>query len=112
MRPSCFASSSTLIARLNVGGPAIQAITLSRLLEERGYQTRLIRGREGAREGSMDALAEQLGDMEHAMRWINDVVTAADLRRDPSARTMTMQSFIPISICEVQGRYTGQTSLG
>jgi glycosyltransferase involved in cell wall biosynthesis len=50
-----------VIARLNVGGPAIQAITLSRLLEERGYATRLIRGQEGAREGSMDALAEQLG---------------------------------------------------
>jgi glycosyltransferase involved in cell wall biosynthesis len=50
-----------VIARLNVGGPAIQAITLSRLLEERGYETRLIRGREGAREGSMDALAEELG---------------------------------------------------
>jgi GT2 family glycosyltransferase/glycosyltransferase involved in cell wall biosynthesis len=50
-----------VIARLNVGGPAIQAITLSRLLEERGYETLLVRGREGAREGSMDALAEQLG---------------------------------------------------
>jgi glycosyltransferase involved in cell wall biosynthesis len=50
-----------VIARLNVGGPAIQAITLSRLLEERGYETRLIRGREGPREGSMDALAEDLG---------------------------------------------------
>jgi glycosyltransferase involved in cell wall biosynthesis len=50
-----------VIARLNVGGPAIQAITLSRLLDERGYETRLIRGREGPREGSMDALAEQYG---------------------------------------------------
>lgn len=50
-----------VIARLNVGGPAIQAITLSRLLEERGYETILVRGREGAREGSMDPLAEQLG---------------------------------------------------
>jgi glycosyltransferase involved in cell wall biosynthesis len=50
-----------VIARLNVGGPAIQAITLSRLLEERGYETRLVRGKEGAREGSMDALAEQYG---------------------------------------------------
>jgi len=46
---------------LNVGGPAIQAITLSRLLEEHGYETLLVRGREGAREGSMDPLAEQLG---------------------------------------------------
>jgi glycosyltransferase involved in cell wall biosynthesis len=50
-----------VIARLNVGGPAIQAITLSRLLDERGYETRLIRGQEGDREGSMDALAAQLG---------------------------------------------------
>jgi glycosyltransferase involved in cell wall biosynthesis len=50
-----------VIARLNVGGPAIQAITLSRLLEERGYETRLVRGQEGAREGSMDSLAAQLG---------------------------------------------------
>jgi glycosyltransferase involved in cell wall biosynthesis len=50
-----------VIARLNVGGPAIQAITLSRLLDERGYETRLIRGREGPREGSMDALAEEYG---------------------------------------------------
>jgi glycosyltransferase involved in cell wall biosynthesis len=50
-----------VIARLNVGGPAIQAITLSRLLEERGYETRLVRGREGPREGSMDGLAEELG---------------------------------------------------
>src|SRR5215210_3502130 len=50
-----------VIARLNVGGPAIQAITLSRLLELHGYETVLVRGREGSREGSMDPLAEQLG---------------------------------------------------
>jgi len=50
-----------VIARLNVGGPSIQAITLSRLLEEHGYETVLVRGREGVREGSMDSLAEQLG---------------------------------------------------
>jgi GT2 family glycosyltransferase len=50
-----------VIARLNVGGPSIQAITLSRLLDEHGYETVLVRGREGAREGSMDSLAEQLG---------------------------------------------------
>jgi glycosyltransferase involved in cell wall biosynthesis len=50
-----------VIARLNVGGPAIHAITLTRLLEERGYDARLIRGRERPREGSMDALAERYG---------------------------------------------------
>jgi glycosyltransferase involved in cell wall biosynthesis len=50
-----------IIARLNVGGPSIQAITLTRRLEARGYRTRLVRGREGAREGSMDYLASELG---------------------------------------------------
>jgi glycosyltransferase involved in cell wall biosynthesis len=50
-----------IIARLNIGGPAIQAITLTRLLAARGYSTRLVRGREGPDEGSMDYLAERLG---------------------------------------------------
>jgi glycosyltransferase involved in cell wall biosynthesis len=51
----------SVIARLNVGGPAIHAITLTRFLERRGYDVRLIRGRERPREGSMDALAERYG---------------------------------------------------
>src|ERR1039457_4973310 len=50
-----------VIARLNVGGPAIHAISLTQLLEQRGYSTMLIRGTEDAREGTMDHLAEQLG---------------------------------------------------
>jgi glycosyltransferase involved in cell wall biosynthesis len=50
-----------IIARLNVGGPAIQALSLTRLLEPRGYRTRLVRGRESADEGSMDYLARELG---------------------------------------------------
>jgi glycosyltransferase involved in cell wall biosynthesis len=50
-----------IIARLNVGGPAIQAITLTRMLEPYGYSTRLVRGRESPDEGSMDYLADQHG---------------------------------------------------
>ena len=50
-----------IIARLNVGGPAIQAISLTRLLEPRGYRTRLVRGRESSNEGSMDYLAREAG---------------------------------------------------
>lgn len=50
-----------LISRLNIGGPAIQAISLTRLLEERGYESLLVRGVEGPREGTMDALAHELG---------------------------------------------------
>jgi glycosyltransferase involved in cell wall biosynthesis len=50
-----------VISRLNIGGPAIQAITLTKRLEPLGYETLLIRGSEAAREGSMEHLAEQLG---------------------------------------------------
>jgi glycosyltransferase involved in cell wall biosynthesis len=50
-----------IIARLNVGGPAIQAITLTQELERFGYRTRLIRGVEDADEGNMDYLAVQRG---------------------------------------------------
>ncbi|MDP1847036.1 MAG: glycosyltransferase [Solirubrobacteraceae bacterium] len=50
-----------IISRLNIGGPAIQALTMTRLLGPLGYETLLIRGSEADHEGSMDALAEQLG---------------------------------------------------
>jgi GT2 family glycosyltransferase len=49
-----------VIARLNVGGPSIQAVALSRFLRDSGYETRLVRGRASAREGSMDAFADAL----------------------------------------------------
>ena len=63
-----------VIARLNVGGPAIQAITLTKLLEPRGYRTRLVRGSEGEDEGSMDYLAGELGVAPTLI---------ASMRRDP-----------------------------
>jgi glycosyltransferase involved in cell wall biosynthesis len=50
-----------IIARLNIGGPAVQAITLTERLRLRGYETLLIRGTEGPHEGSMDHLAQELG---------------------------------------------------
>jgi glycosyltransferase involved in cell wall biosynthesis len=50
-----------IIARLNIGGPAIQAITLSNRLETLGYRTTLVRGREEPEEGNMDYLADELG---------------------------------------------------
>lgn len=49
-----------VIARLNIGGPAIQALMLTKLLEPRGYQTRLVCGSEGPAEGNMDYLAAEL----------------------------------------------------
>ena len=57
-----------VISRLNVGGPAIQALTLTRLLEPLGYETLLVRGVEGPREGTMDDLAAQLGVSPRLLR--------------------------------------------
>lgn len=63
-----------VIARLNIGGPAIQAITLTKRLEPLGYNTRLVRGSEGAEEGSMDYLAHELA--------VSPTLIAS-MRRDP-----------------------------
>jgi glycosyltransferase involved in cell wall biosynthesis len=49
-----------IISRLNIGGPAIQAITLAHLLRPFGYQTHLLSGREDPSEGNMDYLAQEL----------------------------------------------------
>jgi glycosyltransferase involved in cell wall biosynthesis len=48
-----------VITRLNIGGPAIQAITLSHRLSERGFRTRLVYGRLGEREGDMGYLVPE-----------------------------------------------------
>ena len=42
-----------IITRLNIGGPSIQAIDLSRELASHGFETCLIHGRAAEREGSM-----------------------------------------------------------
>jgi glycosyltransferase involved in cell wall biosynthesis len=63
-----------VIARLNIGGPAIQAISLTALMQPRGYVTRLVRGSEGADEGTMDDLAERMGVQP---------TLVASMRRDP-----------------------------
>jgi glycosyltransferase involved in cell wall biosynthesis len=44
------------ITRLNIGGPAIQAITLADRLRPRGFHTRLVYGRLSAGEGDMGYL--------------------------------------------------------
>src|SRR4051794_28967071 len=45
-----------IITRLNIGGPAIQAVNLSARLESAGYHTLLIHGRVGRGEGDMSYL--------------------------------------------------------
>jgi glycosyltransferase involved in cell wall biosynthesis len=50
-----------VIARLNVGGPALHVSYLSKGLDERGYETRLVAGSVGEGEGSMEWFAGSLG---------------------------------------------------
>ena len=50
-----------LFSRLNIGGPAIHVILLTAGLEQRGYRTRLVVGKETPREGNMLSLAAAKG---------------------------------------------------
>lgn len=67
-----------VVARLNVGGPALQAITLADKLNSYGYRTRLVRGTEGPSEGNMDYLADANGVKPTKI---------ARMRRDPGLDT-------------------------
>ncbi len=48
-----------IISRLNIGGPAIHTIVLSHELDKMGYQTVLVKGSEGIKEGNMMTLAKE-----------------------------------------------------
>ena len=50
-----------IIARLNIGGPAIHTILLSDELKRLGYETVLVKGSEGEKEGNMMDLADSRG---------------------------------------------------
>jgi glycosyltransferase involved in cell wall biosynthesis len=50
-----------IIARLNIGGPAIHTILLSHELDKEGYRTTLVKGSEGETEGDMMYLAQSKG---------------------------------------------------
>ena len=64
-----------VIARLNMGGPAIHVANLAAGLETRGYHTTLVAGSLARGEDSMAFLAEQLGV---------DVVSVPELQREVS----------------------------
>jgi glycosyltransferase involved in cell wall biosynthesis len=69
-----------IISRLNVGGPAIQALTLTQRLEPLGYETTLIRGAEAPREGNMDRLADELGVLPRRVGSLRRELGPRDLR--------------------------------
>jgi glycosyltransferase involved in cell wall biosynthesis len=65
-----------IITRLNVGGPAIQAIEMSARLESTGYHTLLVHGRLGPGEGDMSYLVPSPRSFEMAY--------VPELQREPS----------------------------
>lgn len=50
-----------VIARLNIGGPAIQAVTLTRKFSKDGFDSLLVTGSVGTNEGDMSYLAQEAG---------------------------------------------------
>jgi glycosyltransferase involved in cell wall biosynthesis len=64
-----------VIARLNMGGPALHVSYLTKGLEPRGYETTLVAGRLARGEDSMSYVAEELGV---------DVVALGELHREVS----------------------------
>ena len=74
-----------LIARLNMGGPALHVSYLSQGLESRGYHTVLGAGSLSRGEGSMSFVAEGLGvetrHVEHLHRELSPVFDPLSVRR-------------------------------
>ena len=56
-----------IFSRLNVGGPSVHVILLTAGLRDRGYETRLVVGFEGAREGDLVDLAIEKGVEIHRL---------------------------------------------
>src|SRR6267142_4562518 len=50
-----------LFSRLNIGGPSVHVILLTAGLREKGYETRLVVGREAPSEGNLLDMARQRG---------------------------------------------------
>ena len=76
-----------MIARLNVGGPALHVSYLTEGLDRLGYETMLVAGRVGPDEGSMEYVPEQLGlhpvyvpELQREVSPIVDVVAVRRLR--------------------------------
>jgi glycosyltransferase involved in cell wall biosynthesis len=81
-----------VIARLNVGGPALHVAYLSNELDARGYETRLVAGRVGPGEGSMEYVAEERGiDVRFVDALQREIEPFADLRAAFRLRRMIRQ---------------------
>jgi glycosyltransferase involved in cell wall biosynthesis len=77
-----------LFSRLNIGGPAVHVILLSAGLRPLGYETRLLIGKESAREGNMlslaaekDVVCEQVAGLGRDIAPLSDLRALFGLRR-------------------------------
>src|SRR5215831_13667101 len=77
-----------LFSRLNIGGPSVHVLLPTAGLREKGYETRLIVGREAPSEGNLLELArqmgievEQLGGLGREIRPLSDLLTLWRLYR-------------------------------
>ena len=77
-----------VIARLNIGGPAMQAILMTDAFRRRGYRSVLVTGEVPAGEGSMEYLARdrdvaliKIGTMSRRISWLKDLRTVSQLVR-------------------------------
>jgi glycosyltransferase involved in cell wall biosynthesis len=77
-----------IITRLNIGGPAIQAIDLTRELERYGFETRLIHGSASPEEGHISSVrsTEDLPDV-----FVKDLVRRVSPVKDLKAFWRTFQ---------------------
>ena len=77
-----------VIARLNIGGPAIQAILMTEAFRQKGYRSMLLAGEVPATEGSMeymaldrDTIPIKIGTMSRSISWHKDLTTLWQLIR-------------------------------
>src|ERR1700733_14860706 len=61
MNPGREVKIARVIARLNVGGPATQAILMTEAFQKKGYRTLLLAGEVSRGEGSMESVARERG---------------------------------------------------
>src|SRR6185369_8340254 len=77
-----------LFSRLNIGGPSVHVILLTAGLRAKGYETRLLVGREAPSEGNLLDMArqkgievEQLAGLGREIRPLADLLTLWQLYR-------------------------------
>ena len=84
-----------IIARLNIGGPAIQAVSLSHAFSEGPYRTLLLCGQVSSHEGDMSYLAESKGVRPIVLPSLGREISLVEDARSLMKVRNVMRSFRP-----------------